>query len=81
MYPQVLSVPFGFDLVQGKLVQNSHEQKLIAFMQLWRSQGDSYDTISERLNFSMNEPTKRDRVWHGTQINKILKREGNYDEK
>lgn len=76
MFPQVLSVPFGYDLLQGELVENSHEQKLIAFMQLWRSQGDSYDTFSERLNFSLNEPSKRDKVWYGAMVNKILQREG-----
>jgi len=76
MFPQVLSVPFGYDLLQGELVENSHEQKLIAFMQLWRSQGDSYDTISERLNFSLNEPSKRDKVWYGAMVNKILQCEG-----
>lgn len=76
MYPQVLCVPYGFDLVRGELTQNPHEQRVIAFMQLWRSQGDSYDKISDRLNFTLNEPTKRNKIWWGTQVNKILQREG-----
>lgn len=82
MYPQVLSIPYGFDLIDGKLKENLHEQRIIANMQLWRSQGESYDSISDKLNL-LNIPTKRDKIWWGAMVNKILKRKGenNYDKK
>lgn len=76
MYPQVLSIPYGFDLIDGKLEENLHEQRIIANMQLWRSRGESYDSISDRLNFSLNEPSKRDRIWWGAMVSRILRREG-----
>lgn len=75
MFPQVLSIPFGFDLVYGQLVENPAEMRAIAHMQLWRGQGKSFDEISEKLN-SLNIPTKRDKIWYGGSVNKILKREG-----
>lgn len=75
MFPQVLSVPYGFDLVQGELVDNAHEQKVIAFMQLWQSQGRSHASIANQLN-NQNEPTKRDRLWTGMVVSKIMKRKG-----
>ncbi len=82
MFPIHLSVPFGYDSIQGKSVQNPHEQRIISNMQLWRSRGDSYDKISAKLNL-LNIPTKRDRIWYGAMVNKILKREGenNHDKK
>jgi len=76
MFPEILSIPYGFDLVRGELTENPHEQKVIAFMQLWReTQLLSYDKIAIKLN-SLNEPTKRGRLWTGGVINKILQREG-----
>ena len=81
MYPQVLCVPFGYDLLAGKLIENPHEQKVIAFMQLWREEDNlSYDQIAIKLN-SINEPTKRDKIWIGATINKILQREMEYESK
>ncbi len=74
MFPEILSVPFGFDLVNGKLIQNEAEMRIISKMQFWRSQGKSYDSISDKLNF-LNIPSKRDRIWYGGSVNKILKRE------
>ena len=76
MYPQVLSIPYGFDLIDGKLKENLHEQRIIANMQLWRSRGESYDSISNRLNFSLNEPSKRDRIWWGAMVSRALRRGG-----
>lgn len=76
MFPEILSVPFGKDLIKGKLVENEGEMRAIAHMQIWRSQGKSYDSISDKLNF-LNIPTKRNCLWIGSTINKILKREGN----
>lgn len=76
MFPRVLSIPYGHDLTAGRLVENPHEQKVIAFMQLWREKDNlSYDSIAIKLN-SLNEPTKRDKIWTGGVINKILQREG-----
>ncbi len=79
MYPQVLSIPYGFDLIDGKLKENLHEQRIIASMQVWRSRGDSYDKISAKLN-SLNIPTKRNKIWYGAVVNSILKREGESDD-
>ncbi len=76
MYPQVLSIPYGFDLIDGKLKENLHEQRIIANMKLWRSRGESYDSISARLNFSLNEPSKRDRIWWGAMVSRVLRRRG-----
>lgn len=75
MFPKALCIPYGYNLVTGELVENVSEMAVIAKMRLWREEGQSYDTISDRFN-SMNIPSKRDRVWHGAMVNKILKREG-----
>lgn len=75
MYPQVLSVPYGCDLIQGELTENPHEFKIICLMQLWKSQGKNFAEIARILN-QKNEPTKRDKIWSGMVVSKILKRNG-----
>lgn len=75
MISRDLAIPYGYDLEAGELIENDHEQRVIAYLEIWWSNGVSYDRMAEKLN-SMNIPTKRNRgIWLGGVINKILARE------
>jgi len=44
------TIPFGFDAVDGQLVENMNEQKTIKRMKQLRAQGYSYQRIADTLN-------------------------------
>ncbi len=75
MFCKDLAIPYGYDLEVGKLVENDREQRVIAYLEIWWSNGLSYDRMAEKLNL-MNIPPKRNKgIWLGGVINKILARE------
>lgn len=76
MYPTTFCIPYGYTLASGELVEDEHEQEMIKLMQLWRERDKlSYDKLAVKMN-SLNEVTKRDSIWLGATVRKILLREG-----
>lgn len=71
---QTVSVPFGYNLLNGELVEDAYEKRVLAHLELWWSNGVSYDRMAQRLN-NKNIFTKRNRIWRGSTISRILARE------
>lgn len=71
---RVRGVAFGEKVVAGKILRVSEEQKVLEAMQLWRSQGQTFQEIADRLNV-IGTPTKTGRgKWHRKTIQQILSR-------
>lgn len=64
-------VPFGFDQIEGRLVENSHEQFVISLIKNFRNDGLRANTIARKLNLQ-GYVTKTGRPWHNVQIERIL---------
>ena len=62
---------FGFDVVDGKLIPNLQEQRVIEEMKQLREQGLSYNRIAEYLR-QKGVPTKRGGRWDASTVKKIL---------
>lgn len=65
---------YGFDSVEGKLIENPHEQRVIAHMSKWLQEGYNYTQIAEKLD-SMLERPKRGTKWRGQVVKTILDRQ------
>jgi len=66
-------VPYGFDCIQGKLVENHQEQEVISRIMALRAKGHSMRKIASTLNED-GVLTKRGKQWQATQVQGILKR-------
>ena len=71
---QATSIPYGHILKDGELVEDDLEQRVLAHLEIWWANGLSYDRMAEKLNL-MNIFTKRNAVWKGATISRILARE------
>jgi DNA invertase Pin-like site-specific DNA recombinase len=69
------AVPYGWDAMAGKLVENAAEQAVIAEMKAWRGQGLTTRAIAERLN-QLGVPAKRGGRWYGSAVASVLGRSG-----
>lgn len=67
-------VPYGFDVLDGKLIPNESEKAVINEMKELKEQGLSLCKIAKTLN-SRQVPTKVNGKWSHTQIGRILKGE------
>lgn len=66
-------VPYGFDSINGELVENQAEQSNIELMRKHRRSGKSYCQIAKYLN-DKQIPTKAGKQWQAKQIISILER-------
>lgn len=67
------TVPFGHDVVKGKLVPNHAEQQAIRRIKQLRSQGYSYNRIAKALD-AEGIPAKTGGKWHPYAVQKIYER-------
>ena len=69
-----LSVPYGYNLEGQKMVENDHEQRVLAHLELWWVEGMSFNAMAARLD-QKNIPTKRSKgIWQPAVVSKILRR-------
>ena len=66
------NVPYGFDSVEGMLVENPREQEVIRIIKKKRLQGRSYQGIADFLN-EKGTPTKTGKSWTAVQVNRLEK--------
>lgn len=66
-------IPFGYDLAADgeNLTQNQAEQDVISQMKHWKENGESYVTISKKLN-ETNVATKQGKNWYPCTVRFIL---------
>jgi DNA invertase Pin-like site-specific DNA recombinase len=62
---------YGYDTADGRLLKNTHEQKVITRVKAWRVQGMSYSHIAEALN-AKGVPTKRGGQWAAMTVRNII---------
>ena len=67
--------PYGLDAVDGALVPNASEQRVLARMRGLRERGTSYSGIADELNAS-SVPSKTGGTWHPFAVQKILRSGG-----
>lgn len=67
------TVPFGFDVVDGKLVQNIVEQRALQRIKELRGLGYSYSRIASALD-SEGIPAKNGGKWHPYTVQKVYQR-------
>jgi len=72
MLQAFLSLPFGYEFQSEQLIEDSSEQRILICLDLRWAEGWSYDHMANELN-PKNLPTKRNRKWYGSVINRILK--------
>jgi hypothetical protein len=66
--------PFGWDFgPRGRLVENTQEQKTVAWIMKLHRQGESLRGIAKRLNDRGVEP-KRANLWLHSSVLRIVKR-------
>ena len=65
------SVPFGFTLSNGQLIDNETEQKTIGLLSRLKSAGHSLREIAAELK-AQNIPTKNNGIWQANTVRKIL---------
>jgi len=65
------NVPFGFEVVSGKLIENEAEQAVIEKIKELRANGLSLRKIADRLN-EEGIGTKTGKQWNATQISRIV---------
>lgn len=70
---RVGEIPFGWDLVSGRLVENAAEQKVIAAILDCRKAGMSLRQIAAILN-DQETTTKKGGRWYGETVRSILDR-------
>jgi len=66
-------VPYGYDVINGKLIENHQEQEVISRILALRAKGYSMRKIANSLNED-GILTKRGKHWQATQVQGILKR-------
>ena len=64
------NTPFGFDVINGKLVKNEEEQAIISEIKNLKNKGLSLRKIAEVLN-AKGITTKNGKTWTATQIQRI----------
>ncbi len=64
-------VPFGYDAVDGLLVESPGEQVVLDFMQAMRRGGMSYARIAACLNAD-GIPSKQGGRWHAMSVRSVL---------
>ena len=64
-------VPFGYDAVDGLLVESPAEQVVLDFMQAMRRGGMSYARIAACLNAD-RIPSKQGGRWHAMSVRSVL---------
>jgi site-specific DNA recombinase len=62
---------YGLNAVDGALVPNTSEQRVLERMRTLRSQGESYQGIANELN-DEGIPAKLGGLWHPFAVQKIL---------
>lgn len=65
------NTPYGFDAVDGNLVENATEQAVIARMTTLREAGNSYHRIADELT-AASIPTKSGGKWAAQTVKNIL---------
>jgi DNA invertase Pin-like site-specific DNA recombinase len=70
------SIPFGYDFVDGTLVENAREQRIIRLMESLRAEGHSYQRIANTLNED-GHLTKTGRAWTWKLVRKTYLRAAN----
>ncbi|HWI04238.1 MAG TPA: recombinase family protein [Acidimicrobiales bacterium] len=65
--------PFGFEAVEGRLVQVQQEAAVVAEIHVARQQGRTLQSIADDLN-SRSVPTKTGKQWQPATIHYLLKR-------
>jgi len=66
------NIPYGYDYIDGKLVINEDEAKIVKEIYSWYSDGKSMGEIAKMLNNS-KIPTKKGGFWAKKTISTILK--------
>jgi len=64
------NVPFGFNVINGKLIRNEEEQSIISEIKKLKESGLSLRKIAEALN-RRGIATKNGKAWTATQIQRI----------
>lgn len=65
--------PYGFQAIEGRLVQVKQEAKVVAEIQAARSGGNTLQSIANSLN-GRGIPTKTGKIWQPATIHLLLKR-------
>jgi DNA invertase Pin-like site-specific DNA recombinase len=65
--------PYGFEAIEGRLVQVQQEAEVVAEIQAARSSGNTLQFIADGLN-GRNIPTKTGKLWAPATIHLLLKR-------
>ena len=65
--------PYGFEAIEGRLVQVQQEAKIVAEIQAARSSGNTLQFIADSLN-TRGIPTKTGKQWAPATIHLLLKR-------
>ena len=72
-------IPFGYDGVDGQLVESPGEQVVLDFMQAMRRGGMSYARIANWLN-GEGHPSKQGRRWHAMSVRSVLQTNERFEE-
>ncbi len=67
------AVPFGYNLVAGKLVENTQEQVIIRLIDDLRSRGHGYKAIAKELN-NRGYTTKQGAAWKQMTVKNVINR-------
>jgi DNA invertase Pin-like site-specific DNA recombinase len=65
--------PFGFEVIEGRLVEVKQEAEIVAEIQAARSSGTTLQAIANNLN-GRGIPTKTGKTWAPATIHLLLKR-------
>ena len=64
---------YGFQVVDGELVEDHEEQSVIDMIREWKSGGDKMTTIQQKLN-DAGIPSATGNEWHYMSVRKLVKR-------
>jgi len=67
------ATPFGFEAIEGRLVEVKQEAEVVAEIQAARSSGSTLQAIADSLN-GRGIPTKTGKTWAPATIHLLLKR-------
>jgi DNA invertase Pin-like site-specific DNA recombinase len=65
--------PYGFEAIEGRLIEVEQEAKIVAEIQAARSSGNTLQCIADNLN-ERGIPTKTGKTWAPATIHLLLKR-------